>query len=89
MVAGSARCEQPVSDLHAALLLLMSRAGVMAENGHVAKKAKLDKGLHAVHSVCLVLDYGSQYTQLIARRVRENNVCSLLLPGDATLVRLL
>ena len=40
------------------------------------------------HSVCLVLDYGSQYTQLIARRVREHNVCSVLLPGDVDLVSL-
>jgi GMP synthase (glutamine-hydrolysing) A subunit len=38
------------------------------------------------HSVCLVLDYGSQYTQLIARRVRENGVLSMLLPGDVTMV---
>jgi hypothetical protein len=61
----------------------------MTENGdaHVAKKAKLAKGLHKVHSVCLVLDYGSQYTQLIARRVRENGVYSMLMPGDVTLVR--
>ena len=59
---------------------------LMAENGHIAKKAKLDNGLHAVHSVCLVLDYGSQYTQLIARRVRENNVYSMLLPGDSDMV---
>jgi GMP synthase-like glutamine amidotransferase len=39
------------------------------------------------HSVCLVLDYGSQYTQLIARRIRENGVLSILLPGDVNMVR--
>ena len=33
----------------------------------------------------LVLDFGSQYTQLIARRVREIGVHSILLPGDASL----
>lgn len=38
------------------------------------------------HAVCCVLDYGSQYTQLIARRVRENGVLSVLLPGDASMV---
>lgn len=28
-----------------------------------------------------------QYTQLIARRVRENGVLSMLMPGDVTMVR--
>lgn len=57
-------------------------------NGAPAKKKpRLEEGLHVAHSVCLVLDYGSQYTQLIARRVRELGVYSMLLPGDVTLVR--
>ena len=33
----------------------------------------------------LILDYGSQYTQLIARRVRELGVYTDILPGDAEL----
>ena len=53
-----------------------------------AKKAKIDSSVvFDNHSVCLVLDYGSQYTQLIARRVRENGVLSMLLPGDVSMVR--
>ena len=52
-----------------------------------AKKAKTElNGVFSRHSVCLVLDYGSQYTQLIARRVRDNGVLSVLLPGDVTMV---
>ena len=53
----------------------------------VPMKPRVDLDLHKKHAVCLVLDYGSQYTQLIARRVRENGVYSMLLPGDVTLVR--
>src|SRR5688572_7149265 len=33
----------------------------------------------------LVLDFGAQYTQLIARRVRENNVYCVILPCTATM----
>ena len=36
----------------------------------------------------VVLDYGSQYTQLIARRVRELGAYSVLLPGDADMARI-
>ena len=61
--------------------------GALGADGPPAKKARLDQGLHTVHSVCLVIDYGSQYTQLIARRVRELGVYSMLLPGDISLVR--
>ncbi len=32
------------------------------------------------HETLLILDYGSQYTQLIARRVRELGVYSEILP---------
>ena len=33
----------------------------------------------------IILDFGSQYTQLIARKIRELNVFSRILSHDATL----
>jgi hypothetical protein len=44
------------------------------------------QAMAAEHHTVLVLDYGSQYTQLIARRVREIGMFSVLFPGDAGLV---
>ena len=49
----------------------------MAANGAAKKHA----------STALILDYGSQYTQLICRRVRELGVYSVMMPGDVTQVR--
>ncbi len=36
----------------------------------------------------VIIDYGSQYTQVIARRVREQNVYAEVLPHDATAERI-
>jgi len=37
------------------------------------------------HETLLILDFGSQYTQLIARRVREHRVFSKILPHNASI----
>ena len=39
-------------------------------------------------SAIIILDFGSQYTQLIARRVREQNVFSVVLPCTAPLAQI-
>jgi GMP synthase (glutamine-hydrolysing) len=40
------------------------------------------------HATIVILDYGSQYTQLITRRVRELGLYSVILPGDVSLERI-
>ncbi|KAJ1496762.1 GMP synthase (glutamine-hydrolyzing) [Coelomomyces lativittatus] len=44
---------------------------------------------HACHDTILILDFGSQYTHLITRRIREFNVFCELLPctTDLTLLK--
>jgi GMP synthase (glutamine-hydrolysing) len=57
--------------------------------------ARIDRGVRAWYpnhvesrQAVAILDFGSQYAQLIARRVRENHVYSELLPPDTSPARL-
>ena len=43
-------------------------------------KKSPEKNVVVARQTVLILDFGSQYTQLIARRVRENKVFSIIIP---------
>jgi GMP synthase (glutamine-hydrolysing) len=66
----------------------MPRVETTEEPGTVEPGQKQPGGAPAARETVLVLDFGSQYSQLIARRVREAKVYCELIPGTAPIERI-
>src|SRR6201999_1523383 len=62
--------------------LSLSSAETIANFGSLKVNWRVDT------SSIVILDFGSQYTQLIARRIREQNVFSVVLPCTASVAEI-